>query len=145
MPPSEIGARYTAPGGEAGRGSDTYHALTRNPQDKLLTALPPKTQLRYAEVRALVSGVTAIQGTGGKATSFQDEALVRNVDKLIFGSQVGRSMVDLPSEHRGMDEFKSIVKDKSVKAFYIHLAEGQSANKRSRDEFGKLDGIGGVI
>ena len=48
-------------------------------------------------MRALVGGVTAIQGTGGQARSYSDEALVRNVDKWIFGKQVGRSLIDLPS------------------------------------------------
>jgi 5-methylthioadenosine/S-adenosylhomocysteine deaminase len=52
----------------AWRGSEIYDALVRDPQNKLLAALPPKTQLRYAEIRALVAGVTAIQGTGGPAT-----------------------------------------------------------------------------
>jgi cytosine/adenosine deaminase-related metal-dependent hydrolase len=138
-PPRQFVNRY------AWRGSDLYHQLIRDPQDKLTAALPAKTQLRYAEVRALVSGVTAFQGTGGQASTFQDEALVRNVDKLIFGEQVGRSMVDLPAEGHGKDQLDSIVADPSVKAFYIHLAEGQSANKRSREELGKLDGLGGVI
>jgi 5-methylthioadenosine/S-adenosylhomocysteine deaminase len=138
-PPSQFVNRY------AWRSSDLYHQLIRDPQDKLTGALPAKTQLRYAEVRALVSGVTAIQGTGGQASTFQDEALVRNVDKLIFGDQVGRSMVDLPSEGRGKDQLDSIVADDSVTAFYIHVAEGQSSNKRSRDELGKLAKMGGVI
>jgi 5-methylthioadenosine/S-adenosylhomocysteine deaminase len=126
------------------RGSKLYQLLVRGPQNKLLKALPPKTQLRYAEIRALVGGVTAIQGTGGQATSYQDEALVRNVDKWIFGGQVGRSMVDLPSESRGKDELDSILADQDVKAFYIHLAEGRSDNKRSTEELGKLDKLGGV-
>ena len=127
------------------RSSELYQLLVRGPQNKLLEALPAKTQLRYAEIRALVGGVTAIQGTGGQATSYQDEALVRNVDKWIFGGQVGRSMVDLPSESRGKDQLDSILADPDVKAFYIHLAEGQSDNKRSAEEFGKLDALGGIV
>jgi 5-methylthioadenosine/S-adenosylhomocysteine deaminase len=134
-PPKQFSNRYSW------RGSPLYDVLVRGPQNRILKALPPKTQLRYAEVRALVSGVTAIQGTGGQATAYQDEALVRNVDKWILGGQVGRSMIDLPSAGRGMDTLKSVLKgieDKKVKAFYIHLAEGRSDNKRSTDEFGKL-------
>jgi 5-methylthioadenosine/S-adenosylhomocysteine deaminase len=134
-PPRQFVNRY------AWRGSELYKQLVRRPQDKLLTALPPKTQLRYAEIRALVGGVTAIQGTGGQATSYQDEALVRNVDKWIFGGQVGRAMVDLPSGSRGKPELESIlsgIKGGTVKAFYIHLAEGRSDNDRSRKEFDSL-------
>jgi 5-methylthioadenosine/S-adenosylhomocysteine deaminase len=81
----------------AWRGSDIYRQLVRDPQNHLLDVLPPRTQLRYAEIRALVGGVTAIQGTGGAASGYQDEALVRNVDKWIFGSQVGRALIDLPT------------------------------------------------
>jgi 5-methylthioadenosine/S-adenosylhomocysteine deaminase len=134
-PPKQFVNRY------AWRGSELYKQLVRRPQDRLLKALPAKTQLRYAEVRALVGGTTAIQGTGGQATSYQDEALVRNVDKWIFGAQRGRSMVDLPSGSRGMPELKSILAGigaGEVKAFYIHLAEGRSDNERSRKEFDRL-------
>jgi cytosine/adenosine deaminase-related metal-dependent hydrolase len=66
---------------------------------------------------------------------------VRNVDKWIFGGQVGRSMIDLPSGDFGKPQLDSILKGieaKEVKAFYIHLAEGRSDNKRSQEEFGKL-------
>ena len=48
---------------------------------------------RYAEVRAAVGGVTAIQGAS-KDYPKKAEALVRNVDLLIFGKQVARSTVD---------------------------------------------------
>jgi hypothetical protein len=38
----------------------------------------------YAEVRALVGGATVIQGASGTHQSIE-EALVRNVDRRIFG------------------------------------------------------------
>jgi 5-methylthioadenosine/S-adenosylhomocysteine deaminase len=90
-----------------------------------------------------VGGVTAIQGTGGLATSFQDEALVRNVDKWIFGSQVARALIDLPTPGSdfGMDSLLSIlagIESGAVKAFYVHLAEGRSDNELSCNEFAKL-------
>ncbi len=134
-PPEQFVNRY------AWRGSELYKLLVRRPQDRLLKELPAKTQLRYAEIRALVGGTTAIQGTGSQATSYQDEALVRNVDKWIFGAHVGRSMVDLPSGSRGMPELKSIlagIDAGEVKAFYVHVAEGRSDNERSRKEFDHL-------
>jgi 5-methylthioadenosine/S-adenosylhomocysteine deaminase len=134
-PPRQFPNRY------AWRGSDLYKQLVRAPQDRLLAKLPAKTQLRYAEIRALVGGVTAIQGTGGQAKTYQDEPLVRNVDKWIFGGQVGRAMVDLPTRKEALEDLDDILKGielGTVKAFYIHLAEGRSDNKRSRDEFDKL-------
>jgi 5-methylthioadenosine/S-adenosylhomocysteine deaminase len=50
-------------------------------------------------------------------------------------------MVDLPSGSRGMPELASIldgIEAGTVKAFYIHLAEGRSDNPRSQEEFDKL-------
>ena len=100
-----------------------------------------RTLWRYAEIRALVEEVAAIRGAGGLAVRYQAEALVRNVDKWIFGGQVGRAMIDLPSGTRGADDLKSIlggIADGKVKAFYVHLAEGQADNERSQDEFKQL-------
>lgn len=132
-PPQEFVNRYSW------RGSDIYHQLVRDPQNKLLEKVPPRTQLRYAEIRALVAGVTAIQGTGGNATAYQDEALVRNVDKWIFGGQVARAMIDLPTgSSRDMPRLEKILADiaaGTVKAFYLHLCEGKEDNQRSQDEY----------
>jgi hypothetical protein len=58
-PPRRFGNRYQW------RSSDIYHQLVRDPQNLLLTQVPPRTQLRYAEIRVLVGGVTAIQGATG--------------------------------------------------------------------------------
>jgi cytosine/adenosine deaminase-related metal-dependent hydrolase len=140
-PPQMFVNRY------AWRGSDLYHRLVRDPQNVLLKAVPAWTQLRYAEIRALVGGVVAIQGAGQQATRYQSEALVRNVDKVIFGSQIGRAMIDLPSGSRGMDSMTSILKGIAggkVKAFYVHLSEGASSNARSvaeLDHLVELDGL----
>lgn len=138
-PPKQFVNRYSW------RGSEDYQELVRGPQNKLLGELPPKTQLRYAEIRAVVGGVTAIQGTGGAATAYQDEALVRNVDKWIFGGQVGRSMVDLPTQTDAKKQLASLLADETVKAFYIHLAEGRSDNPRSTGELGKLGKLNAVV
>lgn len=137
-PPVQFVNRY------AWRGSDLYHQLVRDPQNHLLDVLPAWTQLRYAEIRALVGGVTAIQGTGGQARSYEEESLVRNVDKWIFGTQVGRSMIDLPSGSFGMEGMTSVltgIERGEVKAFYVHLAEGKRDNERSQGEFEKLVGL----
>jgi hypothetical protein len=139
-PPRRFVNRY------AWRGSELYRQLVRAPQNLLLAALPAKVQLRYAEVRALVGGVTAIQGTGGQA-SYQDEALVRNVDKWIFGAHRARSMIDLPSGSRGMPELAKIragIEAGEVEAFYIHLAEGRADNERSGEKFGRLVELGAL-
>jgi 5-methylthioadenosine/S-adenosylhomocysteine deaminase len=132
-PPQQFVNRYEW------RASDIYHELVRDPQNRLLKALPPHTQLRYAEIRALVGGVTAIQGTGGQATEYQDEALVRNVDKWIFGGQVARAMIDLPtassSDLTGLEKILTGIAAGDVKAFYLHLCEGRADDARSQEEF----------
>src|SRR3954454_21526709 len=131
----------------AWRASELYHRLVRDPQKVLLKAVPPWTQLRYAEVRELLGGAVSIQGAGQQATRYQSEPLVRNVDKVIFGSQVGRAMIDLPSGSRGMDSMTSIVKgiaDGKVKAFYVHLGEGAASNPRSVAEFDHLVELDGL-
>lgn len=134
-PPRRYDNRY------AWRSDDLYRRLVRDPQNLLLTKLAPQTQLRYAEVRALVGGVTAIQGASGKVRG-REEPLVRNVDLQIFGAQVGRTMIDLPSESsRDMPRLKGVlekIERGEVKALYVHLAEGRSDNERSVAELDKL-------
>jgi 5-methylthioadenosine/S-adenosylhomocysteine deaminase len=134
-PPRRYDNRY------AWRGDDLYHKLVRDPQNVLLKELPRRTQLRYAEIRALVGGATAIQGASGKIRG-TEEALVRNIDLWIFGAQVGRTMIDLPDESsRDFPRLQGIldkIKNGEVKALYVHLAEGRSDNPRSVKELDKL-------
>ena len=73
------------------RGSKPYHDLVRDPQNKLLTELPSGTQLRYAEIRAVVGGVTAIQGASLR-TQGNHESMVRNVDGVVFGEHRARAV-----------------------------------------------------
>jgi 5-methylthioadenosine/S-adenosylhomocysteine deaminase len=135
-PPTQFINRY------AWRGSELYRQIVRDPQNKLKDALADQTQLRYAEIRALVGGVTAIQGTSEQVNRLGDESLVRNVDKFIFGGHRARAMIDLPSATgRSKEQLDDILKDIAageVDAFYLHLAEGRSDNARSRDEFKTL-------
>lgn len=123
------------------RDSQLYRQLIRDPQNRLLAALPRRTQSRYAEIRALVGGVTAIQGASAKYPD-KDEALVRNVDLRIFGQHKARAMIDLPSDtSRDRPRLRTIVGDierGEVTAFYVHLAEGRRDDDRSAGEFARL-------
>jgi 5-methylthioadenosine/S-adenosylhomocysteine deaminase len=129
------------------RQSELYQQIVRDPQNRLLAALPPQTQLRYAEVRALVGGVTAIQGASGRVRS-SAESLVRNVDLRIFGEHRARSAIDLPSAgSRDLPRFQKVVQQigtGEVAAFYVHLAEGRHDDQRSKGEFDKLVALGGL-
>lgn len=127
----------------AWRGDDLYKKLIRQPQDQLKKGVPAGTQLRYAEIRALVGGVTAIQGASFQ-TQRSNEALVRNVDGIIFGEHRARAVIDLPASldaQRGGDELRktlTAIAAGEVAALYVHLAEGQRNNQRSIDEFDHL-------
>ncbi len=119
------------------RASDGYHALVRDPQNALLTQIPDGTQLRYAEVRALVGGVTGIQGASGASTATR-EPLVRNLDLWAFGAHRARAMIDLPSaSSRDMPRLRKIldaIGTGEVTAFYLHLCEGVRGDDRSAAE-----------
>ncbi|MEN3310535.1 MAG: 5-methylthioadenosine/S-adenosylhomocysteine deaminase, partial [Micromonosporaceae bacterium] len=131
------------------RASAPYHTLIRDPQNTLLRAVPPHTQLRYAEIRALVGGVTAIQGSSGTDRR-GDEALVRNVDLRVFGQRRARAMIDMPGgdgESQARTQLEGILKaigNHEVDAFYLHLAEGQPDDPRSRREFDRMVHLGAL-
>ncbi|WP_410791112.1 amidohydrolase family protein [Kribbella sp. C-35] len=122
------------------RDSPEYGRLVKEPWRTLTSggkSVSVKTAMtRYAEVRAAVGGVTAIQGASQDYPN-KAEALVRNVDLLIFGTQVARSTVDF--DRLDDDAIESIRKGifdtQTVKAHYVHLAEGQKTNQTSVNEF----------
>ena len=130
------------------RGSKPYQELVRNPQNALIPQLPTGTQLRYAEIRALVGGVTAIQGAS-RTTQGSRESMVRNVDGMIFGEHRARAAIDLPSSltSRGGPEMKKIldaIVAGEVDAYYLHLAEGMRDDGRSQQEFAHLVELGAL-
>lgn len=130
-PPKVYANRY------AWRRSAPYQALVRDPQNTLLAAVPPRTQTRYAEVRALVGGVTGIQGASA-ASSASAEPLVRNIDQWAFGAHRARSLIDLPSGSFGKESFDRImanIASGAVTAFYLHLSEGRRGDEVSAKEF----------
>ena len=139
-PPKLYDNRY------AWRRSKPYQALVRDPQNHLLTRVPPKTQTRYAEVRALVGGVTGIQGASG-ASSASSEPLVRNLDQWAFGAHRARSMIDLPSGSFGLPSFQAVmarIAAGDVNAFYLHLSEGRRGDALSAKEFQHFLDLGGA-
>ena len=128
------------------RASPIYKQLVREPQNILIDRLPPGTELRYAEIRALVGGVTAIQGAGAAGATAAHESLVRNVDLFIFGQHRARAMIDLPTaSSRDAPRLAKIlqdIQDGKVDAFYLHLSEGQRGDQRSQAEFGRFVELG---
>ena len=119
------------------RASAEYAAIVKAPLNTLKQ--PPtleKTLTRYAEARALTGGTTAIQGTNGKFATIE-EALVRNVDRRIFGQHKARSIIDLGrTTPADLATLRTQIANGDVNAVYIHLAEGTDAT--SRKEFDAL-------
>ncbi len=140
-PPNTFANRYQW------RASDIYRQLIRDPQNRLLGALPLGTQERYAEVRALVGGVTAIQGASGREVT-DTHSVVRHVDLPIFGAARARTLIDLPfAGTPAADYLKSIVAQiatGTVDAFYLHLAEGRPDDPVSAAEFDRLVSFGAL-
>jgi 5-methylthioadenosine/S-adenosylhomocysteine deaminase len=81
------------------RDSEVYARVIKKPWHQLTSVQPSllRSLTRYAEARALVGGVTAIQGASAKYPS-KEEALVRNVDLPIFGQD--RALHDRPDVER---------------------------------------------
>ena len=134
-PPKRYANRYQW------RRSAEYGRIVKEPWARL-QADPPllRSLTRYAEARALVGGVTAIQGASGKYPG-KEEALVRNVDLRIFGQHRARSMVDLGrAAPEDRQRLRGQIERGEVTALYVHLAEG--IDDLSRREFGELVAAG---
>lgn len=123
------------------RDSPEYATLVKEPWRQFKDAGLVPQLTRFAEVRALVGGVTAVQGAG-VAPTVLEESLVRNVDRRVFGVHLGRSVVD----HGRLDPAEDVprllrgVADGSIKAIYVHLAEG--VDDTSRKELRELADLG---
>lgn len=118
------------------RDSPIYEQLVSGPQSKLRQTVRAGTQLRYAEARSLVGGVTAFQGTS-QDSKFSSEPLVRNVDQPIFGQHRARSMIDLKGDVPSA-KVRGILDDiasGAVDTFYLHLCEGVRGDVKCAEEY----------
>lgn len=116
------------------RASKEYARLVKEPYGKLKDAKLVPTLTRYAEIRALVGGVTAVQGAA-VSPQLLEESLVRNLDRRILGQHRARSIVDL--DRVRPDDLTSLRDDLAnnrVDAVFIHLAEGVDDSSRAELE-----------
>ena len=127
------------------RASREYKAIVRDPWGNLTKPVAGAQLLlplmtRYAEARALIAGVTAIQGASAKYPD-PTESLVRNVDRNLFGAQRARSAIDFDRETPDTRQRRvTQIRDGVVTAYYVHLAEGVSGDASSRTEFTDIKG-----
>jgi 5-methylthioadenosine/S-adenosylhomocysteine deaminase len=89
--------------------------------------------VKYGEVRALLSGVTTIQGTAPNSTCFR--TLVRNAENQ---NQLGLPASTIRTYILDISTFKGSVNWTTTKAYVIHLAEGLPTDAKSRGEFATL-------
>ena len=113
-------------------GAATYQSDVSNPAQALGIAAPAAA-LRYAEVKAVVGGVTAIQGSPPVTRSFPGW-MVRNVEKEAIGSKKPIFQSVLPATGEQLDTTAGRMAE--GRSFIYHLAEGVDA--KLRDEFSLL-------
>ncbi len=116
----------------------TYQRDVSNPSQALGIAAAAAA-LRYAEVKAVVGGVTAIQGSPMVTRAFPGWML-RNVEKERFGTGQRIYQSVLPASDDALDTTADRLA--GGRAFIYHLAEGVAPELRS--EFEQLDEHGCV-
>ena len=97
--------------------------------------------IKYAEIKAIVGGVTSIQGSPDlRATG----GLVRNIEHQNFGQdriyQRGLAITDTRWIQRLEDGLLRLMREGKVDAWIVHLAEG--TDDKSRAEFPFLKNLG---
>lgn len=90
-----------------------------------------REMVKYGELKALISGVTTIQGTAPNQTCFR--TLIRNAENQnelgVGGGHIRTFILDITS-------FRGAVDFAVTKAFVVYVAEGVDA--KSRQEFATL-------
>jgi 5-methylthioadenosine/S-adenosylhomocysteine deaminase len=89
--------------------------------------------VKYGEVKALISGVTTIQGTSPNSTCFR--TLVRNAENQ---NELGLGQSYIRTYILDIGSFTGAVNWEVTKSFAVHLAEGLDTDEKSRKEFDTL-------
>jgi cytosine/adenosine deaminase-related metal-dependent hydrolase len=108
-------------------GAVTYGRDISNPAQALGIVAAAAT-LRYAEVKAIVGGVTAIQGSPPLTRAFPGW-MVRNVEKDPVGGRDTVRQSVLKVEPERLDSYAAAMGE--GRSFFYHLAEGTAAALRS--------------
>jgi len=87
--------------------------------------------VQYGEIKALISGVTTIQGTAPNSVCFR--TLVRNIENQ---NELGLPSGAIRTFILDIKSFKGAIDWNKTRAFVVHLSEG--IDQRSRDEFATL-------
>lgn len=106
------------------------YKLFKKPYDELKAKDLTCEIIKYGEIKALISGVTTIQGTSPGSKCIQ--ILVRNAENQ---NQLGLSASHIRTYILDISSFKETVNWNVTKSFAVHLAEGLPTDDRSRKEF----------
>jgi 5-methylthioadenosine/S-adenosylhomocysteine deaminase len=110
------------------QGNSSYKAF-KKPYDELKKTLSCE-MIKYGEIKALLSGVTTIQGTSPDKKCF--ELLIRNAEN--------RNQLGVPDKHirtyiLDISSFEGSIDWNVTKSFVVHIAEGQQGDAKSLQEF----------
>jgi 5-methylthioadenosine/S-adenosylhomocysteine deaminase len=114
------------------QGSDAYKVF-KKPYDDLTNKGLTCEMIKYGEVKALLSGITTIQGTSPGSQCIR--TLIRNAENQanlpISASHIRTFILDIGSFQGGIDWT-------ATKSFVVHLAEGVRGDPKSLTEFTTL-------
>jgi 5-methylthioadenosine/S-adenosylhomocysteine deaminase len=128
------------------RGRKAYKAAVAEPYKMLSKKAYLNLQAelgKYAELKAIVGGTTAIQGMSAAKAYSSVEFLVRNVEYTQVGAKEVHDQIDPARNEQKWAEFKRQA-DKSG-AWLFHLAEGLSTSPSTGKEFALLKSHGLVL
>jgi len=119
------------------QGASAYKAF-KKPYDDLKNGRHLFCEMvKYGEIRALISGVTTIEGTAPNNQCFS--TLVRNVENQ---SGLGLAADHIRTYILDIKSFDGSVDWTTTKAFVVHIAEGVPTNDAARSEFQTLKNKG---
>ena len=89
--------------------------------------------IKYGEIKALISGVTTIQGTSPGSSCIR--VLIRNAENQ---NKLGLKSSHIRTYILDISSFEGTIDWNVTKSFVVHLAEGVDTDDRSRNEFNIL-------
>jgi 5-methylthioadenosine/S-adenosylhomocysteine deaminase len=118
------------------QGSDAYKVF-KKPYDDLTNKGLTCEMIKYGEVKALLSGITTIQGTSPGSQCIR--TLIRNAENQanlpVSASHIRTFILDIGS-------FQGSINWTATKSFVVHLAEGVRGDPKSLTEFTTLKAKG---
>ena len=144
IPIADLGKRYQDR--DQWPGASLYQQLVKVPKNAVTAAGIQCEALRHGEARALVGGVTAIQGTPQTSCV---RSLVRNLEQVNFcKDRVRQNVMGIVGFNRGISgkpsfaaSVKADIAANKLDAVVVHAGEGIDAHARAEWQMLKDDGL----